>query len=139
MFALSTTVNNPSVWIDIYAVHKAAAVFFEAFNVFFIFVNIIQLSLVFDKYSLAVKMVRKRLYQDRIESLQLACNALLYFDECHRETEERGCFIPVSAIMRAIQLVRPSYDESKVGMAKELPPPPFFFLFGCVIHMFMPL
>ena len=141
MFALSTTVNNPSVWIDIYAVHKAAAVFFEAFNIFFIFVNIIQLSLVFDKYSSAVKVVRKRLYQDRIESLQLACNTLLYFDECHRETEEGGCLIPVSAIMRAIQLVRPSYDESKVGMPKELPPPPplLFSRFSCIIHIFIPL
>jgi hypothetical protein len=117
MFALSTTVNNPSVWINIFASsNKVAAIFFEGFNIFLVFVNIIQLSLVFDKYSSAVKVVRKRLYKDRMDSLQLACNALAYFDDCHRGSEEGGCLIPVPVIMHAIQLVRPSYDESKVSI-----------------------
>jgi hypothetical protein len=109
MYALSTTVNNPSLWIAMFDKHIVTSLFFIPFNMFFILVNILNLSLVFDAFIRAVKIVRQRHSKDRQDCLFLACLALGYFGE------GQDSFVPVEVIIRVIKLLRPRYDGDKVS------------------------
>jgi len=114
MYALSTTVNNPSLWIAMFDTHMVTSLFFIPFNMFFILVNILNLSLVFDAFIRAVKIVRQRHSKDRQDCLFLACSALGYFGE------GRDCLVPVEVIIRVIKLLRPRYDDDKVQALSEI-------------------
>lgn len=113
LFEMQTTAATPGLWIAVYNQYPSSAVFFVSFLVICVFyVHSIVLSVVFQTYIQAITAIRQRSTLDRQESLKLAFHAL----HPRNDTETSETYVEIAKLKRVIQMIRPHYDDSKVGV-----------------------
>jgi len=116
LFQLSTTVNNPSLWMPIYATNPNYSIFFVVFLVTCVFYyHSLVLSVVFQTYIQAVTEIHARAASDRDDAIRLAFLALLKDNDSDR--------IRTSSIRKCLHLVRPHYNSLKLNALLEIVDP----------------
>lgn len=147
---VSTTAVTPSLWIAIYDKYRSSVVFFVTFIIICVFymhslgknssyplcyyclinrlyrfssfslwtvAHFIVLSVVFQIYIHAMKLIRERSITDRQEALNLAFLALRKKNSFEGEDANLA---DVQDIRKALQLLRPHYNDTKVRAIVKL-------------------
>lgn len=138
LFELSTTVNNLSLWMPMYANNHTSAIFFIVFVVITVFyLHSLVLSVVFQSYLLSATDIHERSATDRDDALQLAFASLLrLYEESngnhhHDRTEKLNNFellygkgvIDIELVRETLRLVRPHYTDPKINALIEIVDP----------------
>jgi hypothetical protein len=117
LFEMQTTAATPGVWIAVYNQYPSSAIFFVSFLIICVFyAHSIVLSVVFQTYIQAMTVIRQRSVKDRYESLKLAFYAL----HPENDAEHSEMLIEMAKVKRVIQLLRPHYDDNKVGVLTQI-------------------
>lgn len=107
---MSTTVINPSIWMDIYNERRTSAFFFILFGVVCIFyLHSLVLSTVFNNYIAAMAHVVHRFSSNKERCLLHAFN-------CLQEEAKRASYLCVRTeiIEDTLRQLRPHYNDHKV-------------------------
>ena len=105
---VSTTVNNPSLWMPIYATTPSYSIFFVTFIIFSLFYyHSLVLSVVFQTYIQAVTEIHEQTTSDRDDAIRLAFLALL--------KDGQSDYIKVTSVRKCLQKVRPHYNFLKMN------------------------
>ncbi|GMI54852.1 hypothetical protein TeGR_g11453, partial [Tetraparma gracilis] len=108
MFALSTSVNNPSCWIRLYNSSKWNALFFVCFLLLtYFFIQKIYIAVILEQYN---KMAAERLELHRAqrqESLALSFAAIARDKGGRKKVQKND-------VVQVLKNVRPHYGESKI-------------------------
>jgi len=116
LFKLSTTVNNPSLWMPMYAAIPSYSIFFVVFIITCVFYyHSLVLSVVFQTYIQAVTDIHARAALDRHDAIRLAFLALL--------KDGQSDYISTSSVRRCLQMVRPHYNVLKMNALLEIVDP----------------
>lgn len=116
LFKLSTTVNNPSLWMPIYAAVPSHSIFFVVFIVTCVFYyHSLVLSVVFQTYIQTVTEIHARTVSDRDDAIHLAFLALL--------KDNQTDYISISSVRECLQVVRPHYNVFKMNALLEIVDP----------------
>lgn len=116
LFKLSTTVNNPSLWMPIYAVSPSYSIFFVVFLITCLFYyHSLVLSVVFQTYIQAVTDIHARTVSDRDDAIRLAFLALI--------KDGHSDYISTSSVRKCLQVVRPHYNSLKLNALLEIVDP----------------
>eukprot|EP00536_Pseudo-nitzschia_multiseries_P010321 jgi/Psemu1/202884/e_gw1.309.2.1 len=116
LFQLSTTVNNPSLWMPIYAAAPSNSIFFVIFIVMCVFYyHSLVLSVVFQTYIQAITDIHERTASDRNDAIRLAFLALL--------KDGQSNYISTSSVRKCLQVVRPHYNSLKMNALLEIVDP----------------
>jgi len=116
LFELSTTVNNPSLWMPIYATTPSHSIFFVVFIITCVFYyHSLVLSVVFQTYIQAVTEIHARAASDRQNAIRLAFLALL--------KDGQSDHISISSVRKCLQVVRPHYNSLKMNALLEIVDP----------------
>jgi len=116
LFALSTTVNNPSIWMPIYATNPSYSIFFVIFIITCVFYyHSLVLSVVFQTYIQAVTEIHEQTASDRDDAIRLAFLALL--------KDGQSDYISISSVRKCLQVVRPHYNILKMNALLEIVDP----------------
>eukprot|EP00903_Cladosiphon_okamuranus_P018814 g17305.t1 len=111
LFALSTTVNDPDVWMPLYDRNRANVLVFASFLVVQVFLlHNILLASVWNEFGERMKTFAKQKRKWREESVRRAFEAL---------DQETTGHITRDTVMRLLKTVRPHYGESKRYMMYE--------------------
>jgi len=116
LFKLSTTVNNPSLWMPIYATTPSYSIFFVTFIIFSLFYyHSLVLSVVFQTYIQAVTEIHEQTTSDRDDAIRLAFLALL--------KDGQSDYIKVTSVRKCLQKVRPHYNFLKMNALLKIVDP----------------
>ncbi|CAM9486187.1 unnamed protein product [Pylaiella littoralis] len=111
LFALSTTVNDPDVWLPLYDRNRANVLVFVSFLVVQVFLlHNILLASVWNEFGERMKLYAKQKRKWREESVRRAFEAL--------DLEGTG-HITRETVMKLLKKIRPHYGESKRYMMYE--------------------
>ncbi|KAG7368073.1 ion transport protein [Nitzschia inconspicua] len=124
LFALSTTVVNPSIWMPAYNDSRWNAIFFVTFIVVGVFyLHSLVLSVVFQVFIKSATEVHRRSVSDKEQSLRLAYLALT--TNSFNDTAEKS-FVHPPTIREAFRLLRPHYSRLKTTVLMDIVLPPIF-------------
>lgn len=125
LFKQSTTVSNPSVWMQIYADNKWSAVFFVTFIVISIFyMHSLVLSVVFSTFLKAASKVHERTRMNREKTIQMAFASLLQKEEEKDRPELRPKGTVSTLLLReTLSRMRPHYSLQKIGTLVDIMDP----------------
>ncbi|MGK3737331.1 MAG: hypothetical protein ACI8RD_001115 [Bacillariaceae sp.] len=113
---VSTTVNNPSIWMPIYATTPSYSIFFVTFIITCVFYyHSLVLSVVFQTYIQAVTEVHEQTTSDRDDAIRLAFLALL--------EDGQSDYISITSVRKCLQIVRPHYNVFKMNALLEIVDP----------------
>ena len=108
--------NNPSLWMPIYAVAPSHSIFFVFFIITCVFYyHSLVLSVVFQTYIQAVTDIHARTVSDRDDAIRLAFLALL--------KDGQSDYISTSSVRKCLQVVRPHYNALKLNALLEIVDP----------------
>ena len=114
--AVSTTVNNPSLWMPIYATNPSYSIFFVVFLITCLFYyHSLVLSVVFQTYIQAVTDIHARTVSDRDDAIRLAFLALI--------KDGHSDYISTSSVRKCLHVVRPHYNSLKLNALLEIVDP----------------
>jgi len=114
LFELSTTTVTPSLWFPVYSQYKHSAFFFILFLIICVFyMHSLVLSVVFQTYIQAMKLIRERSFTDRQEALNLAFLALR--PKCDTEGNDIK-MVEVNDVKTVLKIVRPHYNDAKIDV-----------------------
>uniref|UniRef100_A0A6U4FC96 Ion transport domain-containing protein n=1 Tax=Phaeomonas parva TaxID=124430 RepID=A0A6U4FC96_9STRA len=111
LFALSTTVNDPDVWLPLYAQNRWNCLPFVVFLVAFLFLlhNFI-IAFIYERFSRAVQVTIEKRRQDRMVSLDLAFRVL---------DTDMGGVVPKKASVALLEHMFPSYGPGAIAILFE--------------------
>jgi len=116
LFKLSTSVNNPSLWMPIYETVPSQSIFFVVFIITCVFYyHSLVLSVVFQTYIQAVTDIHARAASDRHDAIRLSFLALL--------KDGQSDYISTSSVRKCLQVVRPHYNALKMNALLEIVDP----------------
>ncbi len=108
--------NNPSLWMPIYATSPSYSIFFVVFIITCVFYyHSLVLSVVFQTYIQAVTDIHARAVSDRDDAIRLAFLALL--------KDGQSDYISTSSVRKCLQVVRPHYNSLKLNALLEIVDP----------------
>mmetsp|Transcript_3341 Transcript_3341/g.3723 ORF Transcript_3341/g.3723 Transcript_3341/m.3723 type:complete len:894 (-) Transcript_3341:100-2781(-) len=121
LFALSTTVVNPSIWMPVYNESRWNAVFFVIFIVVNIFyLHSLVLSVVFQVFIKSATKIHRRSDSDKEESLKVAFLALISTrnntDNKNQLSSGNNVLIDSRLIYEVLRLLRPHYSQQKLNV-----------------------
>jgi len=127
LFALSTTVVNPSIWLPTYSESPWNAIFFVVFIVVSVFyLHSLVLSVVFQVFIQSATEVHRQSATDKNNSMKLAFLALTSprsdnaKNNYNAFSSDENALVDVYLICEAFRLLRPHYNKQKLNVLTDI-------------------
>eukprot|EP00520_Triparma_pacifica_P006908 CAMPEP_0118638066 /NCGR_PEP_ID=MMETSP0785-20121206/3484_1 /TAXON_ID=91992 /ORGANISM="Bolidomonas pacifica, Strain CCMP 1866" /LENGTH=441 /DNA_ID=CAMNT_0006529287 /DNA_START=471 /DNA_END=1792 /DNA_ORIENTATION=+ len=116
LFALSTSVNNPSCWMSLYASNKANAIFFVIFLLLTRFyVHSVVLGVIVRAYTATLRNIMTVLEAERKSALRLSFLALARGNHKSKTIPENMLYINKKDFLHTLKVVRSHYSDEKLA------------------------